>query len=129
MGDKINEIRRRISRLRADMLSLQQDIRCLVNHGLGCTEPSARLMTMQVEMVDLILRRSAAGSLEVCPATAERSRPNDRLERQRGAGRDLGAKAQQTPGKDPRRAVTGPMNHEKSPVKAGLSRFRCEPRR
>jgi hypothetical protein len=85
MGQKLNDIRRKISRLRAEMLSLQEDMRALVNHGLDCSEPSIRLMAMRVAMVDLIRQRNALGGMEVCPNLAERLKQNHRSEWQRRA--------------------------------------------
>src|SRR5437016_2685064 len=79
MGRKLNEIRRKISRLRAEMLSLQEDMRALVNLGLDCSEPSIRLMAMRVAMVDLIRQRNAMGGMEVCPNIAERLKQNHRM--------------------------------------------------
>jgi len=83
MGRKLNEIRRKISRLRAEMLSLQEYIRNLVNQDLDCSEPSLRLMAMRVAMVDLIAQRNAMGGIEVCPTIAERLKQNHRPDWQR----------------------------------------------
>jgi hypothetical protein len=78
MGQKLNEIRRKISRLREEMLSLQEDVRALVNHDLDCSEPSIRLMAMRAAMVDLIRQRNAMGGIEVCPNVAEQLKQNHR---------------------------------------------------
>jgi hypothetical protein len=78
MSQKLNEIRRKISRLRAEMLSLQEDMRALVNLGLDCSEPSIRLMAMRAAMVDLIQQRNAMGGIEVCPNVAQRLKQNHR---------------------------------------------------
>jgi hypothetical protein len=80
MSRKLNEIRRKISRLRTEMLSLQEDMRALVNLGLDCSEPSIRLMAMRAAMVDLIRQRNAMGGIEVCPNVAERLKQNHRPE-------------------------------------------------
>jgi hypothetical protein len=56
------------------MLSLQGDIRVLVNAGLGCSESSIRLLAMRVEMVDLIRQRDAMGGREACPNIAEQKK-------------------------------------------------------
>jgi hypothetical protein len=74
MDNKLNEIRRKISRLRAEMLSLQEEIRALVNHDQDCSEPAQRLLDMRAEMVELITQRNAMGGGEVCPNIAERLR-------------------------------------------------------
>jgi hypothetical protein len=83
MDNKLNEIRRKISRLREEMLSLQQDVRALVNLDLDCSESSIRLMAMRAEMVDLIRQRNAMGGMEVCPDIAERLKQNYRPELRR----------------------------------------------
>ena len=62
------------------MLSLQEDMRALVNLGLDCSEPSMRLMAMRVAMVDLIRQRNAMGGMEVCPNIAERLKQNHRMD-------------------------------------------------
>jgi hypothetical protein len=85
MGQKLNEIRRKISRLRAEMLSLQEDVRALVNHDLDCSEPSIRLLAMRAAMVDLIRQRNAMGGVEVCPNVAERLKQGHRPEWRRRA--------------------------------------------
>jgi len=74
MHCKLNEIRRKISHLRAEMLLLQRDIRSQVNHDLDCSESSFRLMAMRAQMVDLIAQRNATGGIETCPESAARLR-------------------------------------------------------
>jgi hypothetical protein len=87
MDNKLNEIRRKISRLRAEMLALQEDIRALVNQDLDCSEPAIRLLAMRAEMVELIAQRSAMGGDEVCPNIAERLREDHRpVSQQRSRG-------------------------------------------
>jgi hypothetical protein len=100
MDNKLNEIRRKISRLRAEMLSLQQDMRALVNHDLDCLESSIRLMTMRAEMVDLIRQRDAMGGVEACPNIAERLMQNYRpeLRRRNVTGKERPGK--ESPGKE-----------------------------
>jgi hypothetical protein len=83
MDNKLNEIRRKISRLRADMLALQEAVRDLVNHDLDCSELSLRLLAMRAEMVALIRQRNAKGGIEACPDIAERLKQNYRPELRR----------------------------------------------
>src|SRR3954471_21787554 len=83
MVSKLNEIRRKISRLRADMLILQQDIRGQVNHDLDCSESSVRLMAMRTQMADLIDRRNALGGIEAYPNSAAQPRQAYRSELRR----------------------------------------------
>ena len=61
------------------MLSLQEDMRALVNHDLECSEPSVRLMAMRIAMVDLIRQRNAMGGIEICPNVVDRLKQNHRL--------------------------------------------------
>ena len=72
MDRKLDEIHRKISRLREEMLLLQQDIRGQVNHDLDCSECSIRLMAMRAQMVGLIGQRNAIGGSEACPDSATR---------------------------------------------------------
>ena len=62
------------------MLSLQEDMRALVNHDLDCSEPAIRLMAMRADMVELIRQRDAIGGIEVCPTIAERLKQTHRPE-------------------------------------------------
>jgi hypothetical protein len=78
MDNKINEIRRKISALRAKMLGAEDSIRDRINHDLDCTESSIQLMAMRREMVSLIRERDALGGREECPNIAERLRENYR---------------------------------------------------
>jgi hypothetical protein len=78
MDNKINEIRRKISSLRAKMLEAEGSIRDQVNRDLDCTETSVQLMAMRREMVSLIGQRDALGGREECPNIAERLRRNYR---------------------------------------------------
>ena len=67
------------------MLSLQNNIGDLVNCGLDCSESSQKLMTMRVQMVELIQLRDAMGGLEACPNIAARLRDHRRVLGKRGA--------------------------------------------
>jgi 2C-methyl-D-erythritol 2,4-cyclodiphosphate synthase len=78
MDNKINEIRRTISMLRAEMLDVEGLIRDQINGDLDCTETSVRLMAMRRQMLSLIGERDALGGRESCPNVAERLRENYR---------------------------------------------------
>jgi hypothetical protein len=67
MDNQLNEIRRKIRALRAEMLELEDAIRVQVNHGADCSEASQRLMSMSRNLVGLIRIRDAMGGAEVCP--------------------------------------------------------------
>ena len=56
MDNKINEIRRKISALRAEMSLVEASIRDQVNRDLDCSEASYRLMAMRAEVTELIGR-------------------------------------------------------------------------
>jgi len=64
MDNKINEIRRKISFLRSEMLSLEGDIREQINRDEDCSESSLRLMEMRGQMVALLRQRDALGGYE-----------------------------------------------------------------
>jgi hypothetical protein len=64
MDNKINEIRRRISFLRSEMLSLEDTIRLQVDQDEDCSETALRLMEMRGQMVALIGQRNALGGRE-----------------------------------------------------------------
>ena len=72
MDNKINEIRRRISTLRAEMTLVEASIRDQVNRDLDCSEASYRLMAMRAEVAELVGRWKAAGGGERLPAVQER---------------------------------------------------------
>jgi hypothetical protein len=64
MDNKINEIRRKISFLRSEMLSLEDTIRLQVTRDEDCSETAFRLMDMRGQMVTLIGQRNALGGYE-----------------------------------------------------------------
>ena len=72
MDNKINESRRRISTLRAEMTLIEASIRDQVNRDLDCSEASYRLMAMRAEVAELIGRWKAAGGGERLPTVRER---------------------------------------------------------
>jgi hypothetical protein len=99
MGHKLNEIRRKISRLRAEMLSLQEAIRVVVNEGLDWSEMALRLVAMRTEMADLIRQRNAMGGIEASPDIAERLKQKHRPELRRRFVRHGGVIAKEKPGR------------------------------
>jgi hypothetical protein len=78
MDNRINDIRRKISVLRAEMLDVEVAIRDQIRRDLDCTESSLRLMRMRKDIVRLIGERDALGGRESCPNIAERLRENYR---------------------------------------------------
>jgi hypothetical protein len=78
MDNRLNEIRRKISALRAEMLDAEDSIRDQINHDLDCTEASLRLMALRREMVELLQQRKIAGGDDRCPTVEERLKENHR---------------------------------------------------
>jgi hypothetical protein len=61
MDNRFNEIRRKISALRAEMPVMEKAVRDLVNRDLDCTDMSLRLMAARAELAELIRRWRKAG--------------------------------------------------------------------
>src|SRR5687768_1752718 len=72
MDNKINEIRRKISALRSEMLTGQASIRDQVNQDLDCTESSLRVLAMRAELSALLREWKAAGGGDRLPLIRER---------------------------------------------------------
>jgi hypothetical protein len=64
MDNKLNEIRRKIKFLRAEMLSAEDNIRKQVNRDEDCSEAAVHLMAMRVAMLGLIGERNRRGGEE-----------------------------------------------------------------
>ena len=64
MDNKLNEIRRKIRFLRAEMLSAEDNIRKRVNRDEDCSEAAIHLMSMRVVMLGLISERNRLGGEE-----------------------------------------------------------------
>jgi hypothetical protein len=82
MDNRLNEIRRKIRALRADMLDLSDTIGGHISRGEDCSSGSLRLMAMRREMLALIDRRNAMGGREECFG-ARRFKPDARSLRER----------------------------------------------
>ncbi len=78
MDNRINEIRRKISVLRADMMEMEAAIRGQIKHDLDCTESATRLLAIRQEVVALIGDWKAAGGGERLPTVQERLKENHR---------------------------------------------------
>ena len=78
MDNRINEIRRKISVLRADMTEVEAAIRNQVKHDLDCTEAATRLMAMRQELAALIGDWKAAGGGDRLPTVEVRPTENHR---------------------------------------------------
>jgi hypothetical protein len=64
MDNKINEIRRKISHLRSEMLALEAAIRQQINRDEDCSASSLHLMAMRGRLAALIAERNALGGYE-----------------------------------------------------------------
>lgn len=64
MDNRLNEIRRKISFLRSEMLRFEETIRKQVNRDEDCSDASMQLMAMRVVMLGLISERNRLGGEE-----------------------------------------------------------------
>jgi hypothetical protein len=64
MDNRLNQIRRKISFLRSEMLTIEALIRQQVNRDEDCSEAALQLMEMRGQMVALIRDREAMGGYE-----------------------------------------------------------------
>jgi hypothetical protein len=78
MDNRINEIRRKVTVLRAEMIEFEGAIRDQIKHDLDCTESAMRLMAMRQELVSLVGDWKAAGGGERLPSVQERLKENHR---------------------------------------------------
>jgi hypothetical protein len=76
MDNGLNELRRKISGLRLNMLDMAASIRDQVNHDRDCTESSLRLMNMRQELTALVREWTLLGGGERLPTIQERLREN-----------------------------------------------------
>ena len=79
MDNRFNEIRRKISTLRAEMLVMEKAVRDLVNRDLDCTDMSLRLMAARADLAELIRRWREAGGGDSLFVVAEGVRRGARL--------------------------------------------------
>jgi len=78
MDNRINEIRRKISVLRAGMQNLEKAVRDQTNRGLDCTENALRQLALRRELVILIGEWKSAGGGDRLPSLQERLRESHR---------------------------------------------------
>ena len=80
MDNQLNEIRRKISLLRSEMLKGEEAIRKQINRDEDCTEPSLRLMAMRTTLLGLIGERNSMGGGERLLDVEERLKAEYRAE-------------------------------------------------
>ncbi len=85
MDNKLNEIRRKIRTLRAEMLGLADTIRDQMRRDEDCAGGSLRLMAMRGEILELISRRNAMGGREEGLGVVHRLKPDYRSPEKRKA--------------------------------------------
>ena len=94
MNNKLNEIRRKISFLRSEMLRAEDAIRKTINRNEDCTVASLQVMAMRTALLVLISERNRLGGSERlldvdemlkarCRAVNGRALPGARVRRER----------------------------------------------
>jgi chorismate mutase len=78
MDNRINEIRREISVLRAEMVRVEEAMHDEIRHDLDSTETALRLMAMRADLAALVADWKAAGGSEHLPTIEERLKANNR---------------------------------------------------
>src|SRR6516165_5258410 len=78
MDNRINEIRREINHLRAEMVRVEDSMRDQIRRDLDSTEAAFRLMAMRTELAGLVAEWKAAGGTEPLPTIRERLMTNNR---------------------------------------------------
>jgi hypothetical protein len=102
MDNKLNEIRRKIRLLRAEMLSAEHNIRKQVNRDEDCSAAAVHLMSMRVTMVGLISERNRLGGEERLLNVDERLKLDVRAaSRKPSNGAPMRFPAKASPGLDP----------------------------
>ena len=87
MDNRINEIRCKISVLRAEMVRVEEAMHDQIRHDLDSTKSALRLMAMRNELAALVAEWRAAGGSEPLPTIQERLRANNRPAQQPKAAR------------------------------------------
>jgi hypothetical protein len=83
MDNRLNELRRKISTLRREMLDMEAAIRDLVNSDRDCTESALRLMGMRQELTASVREWALLGGGKRLPTIQERLRKNHRAVQKR----------------------------------------------
>ena len=78
MDNRINEIRRKMNILRAEMVRVEDAMRDQIRHDLDSTESALRLMEMRKALAALVAEWRAVGGNEHLPTIQERLKANNR---------------------------------------------------
>ena len=107
MDNRINEIRRKMSVLRADMVRVEDTMHEQIKHDLDSTEAALRLMAMRAELGALVAEWKASGGSEHLPTIEERLKANNR------------------PARKPKTAHGRPVTAARSDRRSAQSQYRC----
>ena len=78
MDNRINEIRRKIRSLRAEMVGVEDAMHDQIRNDLDSMESALRLMAMRKELAALVAEWKAAGGSDPLPTIEERLKANNR---------------------------------------------------
>jgi low affinity Fe/Cu permease len=78
MDNRINETRRKIRSLRAEMVGVEDAMHDQIRNDLDSTESALRLMAMRKELAALVAEWKAAGGSDPLPTIEERLKANNR---------------------------------------------------
>ena len=120
MDNKLNEIRRKIRFLRAEMLIAEDNIRKKVNRDEDCAEAALHLMAMRVVMLGLISERNRLGGEERLLNVDERLKLDVRAAGRKPANAAPAAKASRLDA-GRRAARAGQTRHLKTPEPRSVS--------
>jgi hypothetical protein len=107
MDNKLNEIRRKIRFLRAEMLNAEDNIRKSVNRDEDCAEAALHLMAMRVVMLGLISERNRLGGEERLLNVDERLKLDVRAAGRKPSNGAPGAKTRPVKTSQPRSVSAG----------------------
>jgi chorismate mutase len=82
MDNRINEIRRKISVLRAEMVRVEHAMHDQIRRDLDCTDAALKLLAMRRQLAALVADWKAAGGNTSLPTIEERLKANSRPSRQ-----------------------------------------------
>jgi hypothetical protein len=78
MDNRINEIRRKMNLLRAEMVHVEDAMRDQIRRDQDSTDSALRLMDMRKQLASLVAEWRAAGGSEHLPTIQERLKVNNR---------------------------------------------------
>ena len=78
MDNRINEIRRKIGVLRAEMVRVEHAMHDQIRRDLDCTDSALQLLAMRIQLAVLVADWKAAGGSTSLPTIEERLKANSR---------------------------------------------------